>query len=96
VIQLLGPVSSAHARPALDGIRVSVEGFDPSTETDPDGSFLLSGGFSGPSVVRFEREDDGLDVRTTVNVPKGGVLSLRNLTLDAMRGVASPGAQYLP
>jgi len=95
VIQLLGPVSSAHAGVALEGIRVSVEGFDPSTETDPDGSFLLSGEFSGPSVVHFEREDDGLDVRTTVNVPKGGVLSLRDLTLDATRGVASPGTQGL-
>jgi hypothetical protein len=95
LLHLVGPVSSAHAGPALDGIRVSVEGFDPSTETDPDGSFLLSGEFSGPSIVHFEREDDGLEARMTVNVPKGGVLSLRDLTLDATRGMASPGAQDL-
>jgi hypothetical protein len=95
LLHLVGPVSSAHAGPALDGIRVSVEGFDPSTETDSGGSFTLSGGFSGPSIVHFDREDDGLEARMTVNVPKGGVLSLRDLTLDATRGVASPGAQDL-
>ena len=33
LIQLLDPVSSGHAGPALDGIRVSVEGFDPITIT---------------------------------------------------------------
>ena len=95
LIQLLGPVSSAHAGPALDGIRVSVEGFDPTVETDSGGSFALSGGFSGPSIVHFEREDDGLEAHMTVNVPKGGALSLRDLTLDATRGVASPGTQDL-
>jgi hypothetical protein len=95
LLHLLGPLSAAHAGPALDGIRVSVEGFDPSTETDPDGSFLLSGEFSGPSIVHFERADDALEARMTVNVPKGGVLSLRDLTLDATRGVASPGTQDL-
>ena len=86
---------SAHAAPALDGIRVHVEGFDPVVETGPDGSFILNGGFAGPSVVRFEREEDAIDDSMAVNVPKGGILSLRDVRFDAGEAVAAAAAQGL-
>jgi len=95
LIRLLPRASSAHAAPGLDGILVRVEGFDSAVETDSNGSFVLRGGFSGTSIVRFEREDDGLDARLTVDVPKGGVLSLRDVDLDGPSGAATSDIQDL-
>jgi len=65
----------------VEGIHVTVDGSDAAADTDQDGLFSVSGPFSGPTVLRFQRDTDHLDSAMTVNVPKGGSLSLRDLTL---------------
>jgi hypothetical protein len=79
----------------VEGIHVSVDGSDASADTDPNGAFSLSGPFSGTTVLRFQRADDGIDATMTVTVPRGGSLSLRDLTIESGSGQASSQRQDL-
>ena len=95
LLRLLPFGSVANAGGGVDGIRVSAEGTDATTETDTEGAFSLSGPFSGPTVLRFERLEDGIDSAMIVRVPKGGSLSLRDLTIDGSSTEGPSGNQLL-
>jgi len=86
--QLLPTISTAHADAGLGGIRVSVDGWRPTVETAPDGSFVLAGGFADSVVVRFARDEDGLDATLPAVLPMGGVLSLHDVSLGVGNGEA--------
>ena len=78
---------------SLAGIAVSVEGTDVRDETDASGAFRLSGDYESEVTVRFVRAQDGVEARVAVNVPAGGTLGLRDVTLDAATGTAVPASQ---
>jgi hypothetical protein len=65
---------------SLAGITVSLRGTELRTETDATGLFLLEGEFDGSMTLEFEEEDGTLN-QLPVDVPSGGVLSLRNVRL---------------
>ncbi len=85
----------AAASGALGGIVVTIEGTGLRTETDGGGRFALRGAFAGETAVRFERPEDGLAARFSVNAPAGGTTTLRDVTLHAGSGEASPAAVYM-
>jgi len=61
-------------------IEISIDEANLSTETDPNGSFELSGDFSGPTTVRFSDPDSGEDFGTiSVEVPSGSTVVLRDV-----------------
>lgn len=76
------------ATASLAGIRVSVAGTDFADETDASGAFRVSGDYDSVVTLLFARAADDLSARLQVNVPAGGTLGLRDVTLDAARGTA--------
>jgi hypothetical protein len=83
----------AFAAQGVDNIRVVLEGTGFSALTDSAGVFELTGDFSGPGVLRFERAEDGLLTHLYVNPPQGGFLNLADLVLDTTAGQASAASQ---
>lgn len=66
------------------GIRVTVLGTEIQTETDQEGFFALEGAFEGNITLEFE-ERDGTENMLPLDVPTGGIVSLRDVRLAAGR-----------
>jgi hypothetical protein len=75
---------------ALSDISVRVDGTSLATNTDAGGNFALAGELSGDVELVFERGSDMLFASLGVAVPKGGVVSLADVFLDAQTGKANP------
>jgi hypothetical protein len=95
VASLVPKMTVAFADSGLGGIRVALDGWGSMVETAADGSFALRGGFSGPLILRFERDEEGLDATLPVDVPSGGRLSLHDVQLDTGREQAVTGPSDL-
>ena len=72
----------ASANGNVGGIQVVVEGSDFAGVTDPNGLFSVQGNFGGPTVLRFLRPQDGLDIRLFIDPPAGAILTLNDVQLD--------------
>jgi hypothetical protein len=81
--------SVASAGTGFEGIHVSIDGADVHGETDASGVFSVVGRYFGPTTLRFDREEDDLHAHMLLNVPNGGSLFLRDVTLDDSTGQAT-------
>lgn len=88
---VLGNVVSVQTASPMDlvGIAVMVEGTDVGGETDAEGDFFLAGAFDGRVDLLFELPAGGGPARIALNVPGGGWLSLSNVHVDTVHGVAT-------
>ncbi len=77
----------------VSGIRVSIADSDIEDFTNSTGEFELGGEFAGEAQLRFER--DTLLGETTVIVPSGGVLELRDVVIDTEDGEVTPTSQHI-
>ena len=80
-------------RAATEGIHVTVEGSSAQGETDANGRFSLRGDFDGRVTLLFQRPSDGITAEVSINVPAGGTLSMTNVRIDNLHGVAIPESQ---
>jgi hypothetical protein len=80
-------------RTATEGIHVTVEGTSAQGETDAAGRFSIRGDFDGPGTLLFQRPSDGITAEVSINVPAGGTLTISNVRIDNVHGVAIPESQ---
>src|SRR5581483_8659590 len=76
------PSGVAHARAALEDIRVRIENTRIEGRTDATGAFHLAGDFAGPIGMLFELPDSDVVLRLVITVPRGGILTLSGVRLD--------------
>ncbi len=88
---VLGNVVSVQASAPVNlaGIAVTVEGTAVGSATNAEGEFFLSGAFDGRVGLLFELPTGGGQARIALNIPGGGWLSLRDVHLDTVTGVAT-------
>jgi len=74
------------------GIRVTIEGTRFTSDTDPNGSFVVDGDYAGPVGMVFGLPD-GSTARLVITVPRGGQLTLADVSVDGSSGQASAAVQ---
>ena len=95
IAAIVGNVAAVGGTGDVAQIQVTVEGSTVTGVTDPAGTFSLSGDVSGPEVLLFERERDGLRAEVEVVIPAGGRLELGDVEIEPEEGRAIPTRRFV-